>query len=318
MFKMGLENLLEDSNLIDQLKGKRVAYLGHPSSTNRTMVHGIDLLKKEKEVNLTAGFGPQHGMKGDLQDNMVETEDDFDSELNIPIFSLYGAVRRPTEKMLESFDLLLFDLQDVGCRIYTYLTTLIYLMEDLGKAGKTIWVLDRPNPAGRPIEGYYLDEAFKSFVGAVRVPMRHGLTLGEVALWYQEEMVGEVDLKVIPMKGYYPENLPGCGWPDGQFSWVNPSPNLSNYYSCRSFPGTVLFEGTLLSEGRGTTRALEQVGAPGLNSKSVIRCMEEMSSSWMKGALIRPCFFQPTFQKQSGKLCEGLFIHVDDQREYRA
>lgn len=310
--KLGIDVLLADVKLLAALKGKRVALLAHPASINSKFEHSADSLNAVG-VNLTAMFGPQHGMRGEKQDNMIESEDYLDPALGIPVFSLYGEVRRPTPRMMDSFDVLLVDLQDVGTRIYTFLTTLLYVLEAGAQHKKSIWVLDRPNPAGRPVEGSALQPGWTSFVGAAEgLPMRHGFTLGEAARWFRETLKLDLDLKVVKMEGYRPDAAPGFGWPLGELAWVNPSPNAATLSMARAFPGTVLIEGTHLSEGRGTTRPLETVGAPDLDMRKILQEMSALSPEWMYGCRIRPCFFQPTFQKHAGKICSGFQIHCDD------
>lgn len=263
------------------------------------------------DLNLVAAFGPQHGMRGDKQDNMVESGDGIDPRHGIPVFSLYGAVRYPTDAMLAHFDLLLVDLQDIGTRIYTYVTTLAYLLEACAKAGKAVWVLDRPNPAGRPIEGTRLEPGWESFVGAGPLMMRHGLTFGELARWLVETRGHDIELEILPMDGYRPQDGPGYGWPLSELAWINPSPNASSLNMARCFPGTVLLEGTTVSEGRGTTVALEILGAPDLDMQRLLARMHAARSDWLEGALLRPCWFEPTFHKHAGRLCQGLQIHTD-------
>lgn len=275
-------------------------------------VHAVDALAAHAETRPVAAFGPQHGMRGEKQDNMVESDDYVDPVHGIPVFSLYGAVRRPTPAMLDAFDVLLFDVQDVGTRVYTFLTTLLYVLEAGAAAGKAVWVLDRPNPAGRPVEGSRLRPGCESFVGAGPLPMRHGLTLGEAARWFVAERRLDVDLRVVEMEGWNPAAPPGYGWPPGERPWVNPSPNIATPGAARIYPGTVLLEGTELSEGRGTTRPLELFGAPDLDVPALLGAMEAMAPSWMQGCRIRPCFFQPTFHKHAGALCAGVQLHVDD------
>jgi uncharacterized protein YbbC (DUF1343 family) len=215
--------------------------------------------------------------------------------------------------MMEHFDVLLVDLQDVGCRVYTFLTTLRYILEAAAEHGKTVWVLDRPNPAGRPAEGLALREGWESFVGAGTMPMRHGLTLGELGTWLVSVLRLEVDYDVITMDGWKPESGPGYGWPTGERSWVNPSPNASNLSMARCYAGTVMLEGTTLSEGRGTTRPLELFGAPDVDARALLGKMESLAPEWMRGCRLRECWFEPTFHKHAGKLCCGIQIHVDDQ-----
>jgi uncharacterized protein YbbC (DUF1343 family) len=312
MIRLGIDRLLQTSEFLKELEGKRVSLLAHPASMTTDFTHSLDAIQKQGSIRLTSAFGPQHGMRGEKQDNMQETDDYVDPHFKIPIFSLYGEVRRPNKKMMDTFDVLLVDLQDVGTRIYTFLTTLLYVMEEAAKYGKTVWVLDRPNPAGRPIEGTLLRKGWVSFVGAAEdLPMRHGLTLGEAALWFKKTLKIDIDLKVIAMEGYDPTRGPGYGWPEGELSWVNPSPNAATLSMARCFPGTVLIEGTNLSEGRGTTRPLETVGGPGLNMPDVFKEMGRLAATWMEGCRLRECFFQPTFQKHAGKIVSGMQIHVD-------
>src|SRR5215468_2859484 len=232
--------------------------------------HSLDALRAIRGIEITAAFGPQHGLRGDKQDNMIESPDFRDPVHGIPVFSLYGEVRRPTEEMLAHFDVLLVDLQDLGCRIYTFITTLLYVLEAAAQTGKSVWVLDRPNPAGRPIEGLTLRPGWESFVGAGPLPMRHGLTLGELGHWFIRRFNLDVDYRVIEMEGWRPGDGPGFGWPLGQRVWVNPSPNAPNVFMERAYAGTVMLEGATLSEGRGTTRPLELFGAPDIRARDVI------------------------------------------------
>ncbi len=310
--KLGIDVLLTDSSLKKKLQDRRVALVAHPASMTSDFRHAADALVASG-VKLTALFGPQHGIRGEQQDNMRETADTIDPHLGVPVFSLYGEVRKPTDKMMATFDVILFDIQDVGTRIYTFLTTLLYVLEEAAKHKKAVWVLDRPNPAGRPVEGSLLQSGWVSFVGAaVGLPMRHGLTLGEAALWFCDQLKIDVDLQVIQMQGYEPARGPGFGWPLGELSWVNPSPNAATLSMARCFPGTVLIEGTHLSEGRGTTRPLEIVGAPDLNIEQILTAMARIESRWMQGCHLRSCHFLPTFQKHVGQICNGIQIHVDD------
>ncbi|MCX8086594.1 MAG: DUF1343 domain-containing protein [Rhodocyclaceae bacterium] len=314
--KFGLDRLVEDARLRSPLAGRRVALLAHPASTTRDLTHALDALAELPEIKLTAAFGPQHGLKGDKQDNMIESPDFVDPRLGIPVFSLYGTVRRPTEAMLDTFDVLLVDLQDLGCRIYTFVTTLRYVLEAAAKHGKAVWVLDRPNPVGRPIEGTLLQAGWESFVGAGPLPMRHGLTLGELAQWFVATLKLDVELTVIDMQGWRPQDPPGYGWPLFERAWINPSPNAPNLSMARCYAGTVMLEGTTLSEGRGTTRPLELFGAPDLDAEALIAEMRALAPQWLAGCVLRPCWFEPTFHKHVGKLCAGLQIHVDDAAHY--
>jgi uncharacterized protein YbbC (DUF1343 family) len=307
----GLDRLLKEPGLRKPLVGRRVALLAHPASVTEDLTHSLDALASSRELSLTAAFGPQHGMRGDKQDNMIESEDFVDPVHGIPVFSLYGAVRRPTPRMMDSFDTLLVDLQDVGCRIYTFVTTLRYVLEEAAQRRKSVWVLDRPNPAGRPVEGLRLRPGWESFVGAGALPMRHGLTLGELARWFVQSLRLDVDCRVIAMKGWSPARGPGYGWPAGR-SWVNPSPNAASLSMARCYAGTVLIEGTTLSEGRGSTHPLELLGAPDLDVGALLAEMQRLAPNWLRGCRLRTIWFEPTFQKHAGQLCAGLQIHVDD------
>lgn len=313
---LGIDRLLRDKKLRKPLQGKRLALLGHPASMTGCFEHTLDALMACPDLKFTSVFGPQHGMRGDKQDNMVESEDYLDPIHQIPVFSLYGKVRRPTGPMLETFDILLVDVQDIGTRIYTFLTTVLYVLEAGAKKQKSIWILDRPNPAGRPIEGSLLKPGWESFVGAGPLPMRHGLTPGESALWFKNHFKLNVDLNVIAMEDYDPNVGHGYGWPVGELPWVNPSPNAASLNMARCYPGTVLLEGTNLSEGRGTTRPLEMMGAPDLDMRTILTTMHELAPGWLEGCGLRVCHFQPTFHKHADQLCEGLQIHTED-KHYR-
>ena len=307
--KFGIDRLLADPALRKPLEGKRVALVAHPASVTEDLVHSLDALIAAG-LNVTSAFGPQHGLKGDKQDNMVETEDELDPVYNIPVFSLYGEVRRPTGQMMSTADVFLFDLQDLGCRIYTFVTTLLYLLEAAQGTGKEVWVLDRPNPAGRPVEGTTLLPGQESFVGAGPMPMRHGLTLGEMGHWFIQHFKLDVPYRVIAMEGWEPEG-PGFGWPESRI-WINPSPNAASVNMGRAYAGTVMLEGATLSEGRGTTRALEVLfGAPDVDAKAVLAEMRRFAPQWLAGCALRECWFTPTFHKHAGQLCNGLMIHAE-------
>jgi uncharacterized protein YbbC (DUF1343 family) len=307
----GIDRLLSDPALRAPLKGRRVALLAHPASVTSEVVHSLDAIAATRDVRLTAAFGPQHGLRGDKQDNMVESPDFVDAVHRIPVFSLYGTERRPTPAMMSTFDVLLVDLQDVGCRIYTFVTTLRYVLEAAAHHRKTVWVLDRPNPAGRPVEGLRLRDGWESFVGAGPLPMRHGLTLGELGRWFVHTLKLDVDYDVLTMSEWRADEPPGFGWPTGR-TWVNPSPNAASLSMARCYAGTVMLEGTTLSEGRGTTRPLELFGAPDIDARAVIAKMHELAPNWLDGCRLRECWFEPTFHKHVGKLCAGVQIHVDD------
>jgi uncharacterized protein YbbC (DUF1343 family) len=312
MMKFGIDRLLEERALRKPLAGRRVAVLAHPASVTRDLVHSLDALAALKDLQLVAAFGPQHGLRGDKQDNMIESSDFTDPVHGIPIFSLYGDVRRPTPAMMDRFDVLLVDLQDLGCRVYTFLTTLCYVLEAAAEHGKAVWVLDRPNPVGRPVEGLRLRPGWESFVGVGPLPMRHGLTLGELAKWFVSALRLNVECEVVTMDGWQPSSAPGYGWPLGERTWVNPSPNSPNVWMARCYSGTVMLEGTHISEGRGTTRPLELFGAPDLEPRALIAKMKSLAPQWMQGCRLRDCWFEPTFQKHAGKLCAGIQIHVED------
>ena len=316
MIQFGLDRFLADPALRRPLAGRRVALLAHPASVTRDLTHALDALMALPDLHVTAAFGPQHGLRGDKQDNMMESPDYLDPRHGIPVFSLYGTVRRPTPAMMDSFDVLLVDLQDLGCRIYTFITTLRYVLEAAAAHGKAVWVLDRPNPAGRPVEGSLLRPGWESFVGAGPLPMRHGLTLGELARWFVATLELDVDCQVIPMQGWQPEAAPGYGWPLGERSWINPSPNAPNLSMARAYAGTVMLEGTTLSEGRGTTRPLELFGAPDVDAGRVIAAMQAFAPPWLTGCRLRECWFEPTFHKHAGQLCQGVQIHVEDPAHY--
>ena len=317
--KFGIDRLLSEPGLRTPLEGKRVALVAHPASVTRNLEHSLDALIAAG-VNVSSAFGPQHGLKGDKQDNMVETADETDPTYDIPVFSLYGEVRRPTGQMMSSADVFVFDLQDLGCRIYTFVTTLLYLLEEGAKHGKSVWVLDRPNPAGRPVEGTLLVPGQESFVGAGPMPMRHGLTMGEMGHWFIDHFGLDVDYRVIEMEGWEPEG-PGFGWPTDHI-WINPSPNAANVNMARAYAGTVMIEGATVSEGRGTTRPLEVLfGAPDIDAKAVLAEMRRIAPNWLKGCALRECWFEPTFHKHAGQLCNGLMIHAEgpfyDHHQFR-
>jgi uncharacterized protein YbbC (DUF1343 family) len=307
--KFGIDRLLAEPELRKPLEGKRVALLAHPASVTENLTHSLDALIASG-VNITAAFGPQHGLRGDKQDNMVESPDFTDPVHGIPVFSLYGEVRRPTGQSMGTFDVVLIDLQDLGCRIYTFITTLLYILEAAAEHGKTVWVLDRPNPTGRPVEGLTLRPGWESFVGAGPIPMRHGLTLGELGHWFIDHFKLDVEYRVIEMEGWQPDAAPGFGWPTDRI-WINPSPNAPNVNMARAYAGTVMLEGATLSEGRGTTRPLEIFGAPDIEARAVIAAMHDVAPRWLDGCKLREISFEPTFHKHVGHLCSGVHIHAE-------
>ena len=319
--KFGIDRLIAERALRAPLSGKRVALLAHPASVTEDLTHSLDALAAYGDIKIGAAFGPQHGLRGDKQDNMIESPDFKDPVHGIPVFSLYGDVRRPTDAMMDACDTFLVDLQDLGCRIYTFITTLRYVLEAAAKHRKSVWVLDRPNPVGRPVEGLTLRAGWESFVGAGPLPMRHGLTLGELGLWFVRTFKLDVDYKVIEMLGWQPDAAPGFGWPLGARSWINPSPNAANLWMARTYAGTVMLEGTRLSEGRGTTRPLEMFGAPDINARKIVKEMESLAPRWLAGCHLRECWFEPASNKHMGTLCHGVQIHTEgpvyDHRAFR-
>jgi len=307
--KFGIDRLLATPELLKDLHGRRVALLAHPASVTADLTHSLDALVAAG-VNVTAAFGPQHGLRGDKQDNMMESPDFDDPVHGVPVFSLYGEVRRPTAQSMATFDVLLVDMQDLGCRIYTFITTLLYVLQAAAEHGKAVWVLDRPNPAGRPVEGLTLLSGWESFVGAGPMPMRHGMTLGEIGRWFVAHDAIDVDYRVVAMEGYAPDAAPGFGFP-AERVWVNPSPNAANVNMARAYAGTVMLEGTTLSEGRGTTRPLELFGAPDIDARATIARMRAIAPEWLGGCTLRSISFEPTFHKHVHQLCHGVHIHAE-------
>lgn len=309
--QLGIEHLVEDAGLQRQLRGRKLGLLAHPASVDRRLVHTLDALAALPGIELRVAFGPQHGLRGEKQDNMVESADYIDPIHRIPVFSLYGNTRRPTAEMLDHCDVLLVDLQDLGCRVYTFLTTLRYVLEEAAAHHKAVWVLDRPNPIGRAVEGLRRQPTWDSFVAAGEFPLRHGMTLGELGRYFVHHLRLDVEYRVVPMRGWQPDLGPGYGWPLEELCWVNPSPNAPNLWMARCYPGTVMIEGTELSEGRGTTRPLELWGAPDLPVDTILPRMQALAPQWMDGCRLRPCWFEPTFHKHAGQLCTGIHVHTE-------
>ena len=306
--KLGLEKLLEEQ--IGLLAGSRVGLICNQASVNHGYRHAADLLHEHDGVKLTALFGPQHGIRGDVQDNMIETEHTVDRETGLPIHSLYSETREPTEAMLRDLDLLIFDMQDVGCRIYTFAYTMANCMSAARKFGKKVIVCDRPNPInGSQVAGNVLEPAQASFVGLFAIPTRHGMTLGELARMFNEHFEIGCDLEVVPMDGWNRNHY----LDETDAPWVMPSPNIPTLDSAIVFPGTVHFEGTQLSEGRGTTRPFELIGAPYINPEQYSQTLNEMK---LPGVFFRSCIFRPTFQKHAGISCGGVQLHVTDRNEF--
>jgi uncharacterized protein YbbC (DUF1343 family) len=298
----GIEVLLDKRK--ELVRGARVGAVVHPASVLPDLRHTADALSAEGGFRLAGLFGPQHGARGEKQDNMVESEFYRDPDTGLPVHSLYGATRRPTEEMLKDIDVLLFDLQDAGTRVYTFIYTMAYCMQACALWNKRMIVLDRPNPVnGRQAEGNLLNPEYSSFVGLYPIPMRHGMTTGELALLFNSEFGIHCDLTIVAMEDWRREY-----WFDSTgLPWVQPSPNLPTLDSTVVYPGSVLIEGTCLSEGRGTTRPFEMIGAPFINSRDFAARLNALG---LPGVLFRPSYFQPTFQKWAGTMCGGVQIHV--------
>lgn len=309
MVRTGLENLVD--NPPRWLAGKRLGYLANPASVRRDFQHGKCLVDRCFPGQLTCLFSPQHGFYADKQDNMIESDHIMDPDLGIPVFSLYGETRKPTPKMFDHLDVLLVDLQDVGTRVYTFVYTVSYCMEAAKAWGKKIIILDRPNPVGGHLtEGNVLREDLRSFVGRFSIPMRHGLTMGEIARLFNDHFGIGCGLDVIPLSGwnrcmYYDET----GLP-----WIAPSPNLPTAVSSYVYPGQVIFEGTNVSEGRGTTQPFEQFGAPYADPRTMPDLLEP---ELCRGVYLRPVCFEPTSNKWQGETCRGFQIHILDKGAYQ-
>jgi uncharacterized protein YbbC (DUF1343 family) len=307
--RLGIERLLDDR--IDTIRGQRVGLVCNQASVMPdTFAHAADVFFEHDSVDLTTLFGPQHGIRGDVQDNMVETGHAVDSRNGLPIYSLYSETREPTEKMLENIDVIVFDMQDVGCRIYTFNYTMANCMRAAKKYGKRVVVCDRPNPInGISVEGNVTESEFTSFVGQFELPTRHGMTCGELAKMFNEHFGIGCDLEVIEMEGWQREMYGDeTGLP-----WVLPSPNIPTVDTCVVFPATVHIEGTELSEGRGTTKPFELNGAPFINPYEWKAALDGYNFS---GVIFRPCYFQPTFQKWAGQTCGGVQPHVTDRNTF--
>ena len=304
---LGSERLLASG----RLAGRRVGVVSNPASVDGAFRHVVDRIAAQPGVTLAALFGPQHGFHADAQDNMVETAHARHPRLGAPIHSLYSDTREPTAEMLDGLDLLVIDLQDVGTRVYTYVYTMANCLRAARRRGLPVVVCDRPNPiGGEAVEGPVLDPAFASFVGQFPIPLRHGMTIGELARLFNDRFGIGAELEVVPLEGwsraaYHDE----AGAP-----WVIPSPNLPTLDSAIVYPGAVLLEGTLLSEGRGTTRPFELFGAPGIDPEGLAGRLNALD---LPGALFRPATFEPTFQKHAGRPCGGCQIHVTDRRAFR-
>ncbi len=306
--RLGLERLLEENLAL--LDGARVGLICNQASVNHRFLHAADLLHQHPDIQLRALFGPQHGIRGDVQDNMIETEHTVDPQTGLPIHSLYSETREPTEAMLADLDVIVFDMQDVGCRIYTFAYTMANTMAAAKRLGKKVIVCDRPNPInGVDVAGNVLEPEQVSFVGLFPIPTRHGMTLGELALLFNNHFEIGCELEVVPMQGWTRES-----WLDETDApWVMPSPNIPTVDSATVFPGTVHFEGTQMSEGRGTTRPFELIGAPYVDPEQYAGKLNELH---LPGVFFRSCIFRPTFQKHGGVSCGGVQIHVTDRNVF--
>jgi len=303
--ELGLERLLEDHAPL--LERARVGLICNQASVDHGYQHAADLLHQHPSIDLRALFGPQHGIRGDVQDNMIETAHGVDRKTTLPVHSLYSETREPTEAMLSEVDVLVFDMQDVGCRIYTFVYTLANCMRAAARFGKKVVVCDRPNPInGVGVAGNVLEPEYASFVGQFPLPTRHGMTVGELARMFNEHFNIGCDLEVIPMNGWRRE----LWHDDTDAPWVLPSPNMPTVDSATVFPGTVHFEGTQVSEGRGTTRPFELIGAPYIDPDEYA---DKLNALNLRGVFFRSCAFQPTFQKHGGVTCGGVQIHVTNR-----
>ena len=301
----GAEVLLNSSHWLKKLKNKRTAYLGNQASVDHKGNLILTRLLKSKNISLSALFSAQHGFSSTKQANMITSKNSLYRGLTV--YSLYSdKTRRLTPQMKKSFDILLFDLQDTGCRVYTYLSTLLYLIKDLENTDKTLIVLDRPNPLGSYVEGNLLKKEFKSFVGLAPLPMSHGLTLGELALWYKQLKNLKTDLKIVKMKNYQSKKF----WPDHRV-WVLPSPNMTGPPCAKCYPGAVLLEGTQISEGRGTTKPFEVFGCPQMNTEKIYKWMKREKADFLKGCFLREIKFEPVFDKFKNQICSGFQIHLE-------
>jgi len=306
--QLGLERLLED--VPDSIRRARVGLICNQASVDHGFRHAADLLHQHGQIDLRALFGPQHGIRGDVQDNMIETGHGIDRKTGLPVHSLYSETREPTDEMLQDVDTLIFDMQDVGCRIYTFVYTLANCMRAARRLGKRVVVCDRPNPInGADMAGNILEPEYASFVGQFPLPTRHGMTVGELAQLFNEHFKIECDLEVIPMIGWKREF-----WHDETDApWVLPSPNMPTLDAATVFPGAVHFEGTQVSEGRGTTKPFELIGAPYIDPDDYADALNALG---LTGVYFRSCVFQPTFQKHAGVSCGGVQIHVLDRNSF--
>lgn len=307
--RIGLETVFDTH--LNVLRGSRVGLIVHPASINSRYEHAADLFHACQEFQLTTLMGPQHGIRGETQDNMIEWEGFQDRRTNVPVHSLYGRTRVPTAEMLKDIDTLVFDVQDVGTRVYTFIWTMAHAMEACAKLDKRFVVLDRPNPiGGEMVEGNILEPAYASFVGLLPIAMRHGMTVGELAKMFNDAFGIKCHLEVVPMEGW----RRSMWWDDTGLPWVLPSPNMPTLDTATVYPGMVLYEGTMVSEGRGTTRPFELIGAPYIDPYELT---DRLNRAGLEGAYFRPTFFQPTFHKHVGQLCGGLQLHITDRNKLK-
>jgi uncharacterized protein YbbC (DUF1343 family) len=303
--RVGIERLLEDDRSL--IAGLRVGLVSNPASIDGAFRHSVEILSGDPDIQLAALFGPQHGFRSDVQDNMIETPHAEDARRRVPIYSLYSEIREPTAEMLRDVDVLVIDLQDVGTRVYTYIYTMANCMRAAARHGVRIVVCDRPNPVGGvAVEGPTLRPAFASFVGQFPIPLRHGLTIGEIARLFNQEFGLGAALDVVQLEGWRRQMF----YDETGLPWVIPSPNLPTLDSTIVYPGAVLFEGTMLSEGRGTTRPFELIGAPWIDGE---RLSTAMNARRFPGVHFRPTAFEPTFQKHARQTCGGCQLHVTDR-----
>ena len=305
---LGIDRLLGSERRV--LQGRRVGLVCNPASVNGALRHSADAIFDDPDIQLAAIFGPQHGLRADLQDNMIETPHGRDARRSVPVFSLYSEVREPSAEMLKGLDALVVDLQDVGTRVYTFVYTMANCMRAAARHRIPVIVCDRPNPVnGVDVEGHLLDESFASFVGQYAIPLRHGLTIGELARLFNVQFGINADLEVVVMDGWQRTMF----FDETALPWVMPSPNIPTLDSAIVYPGAVLFEGTRLSEGRGTTRPFELIGAPWIDGD---RFAEAMNLRELPGVHFRPVFFEPTFHKHAKETCGGSQLHVLDRRVF--
>jgi uncharacterized protein YbbC (DUF1343 family) len=309
MIKIGLE--LFEEYWPKKLRGVRVGLLTHPASVNHRLEHAIDLFIKSRKIKLKALFGPQHGIRGETQDNMIEWKGFKDQKTGITVYSLYSHTRKPEPSMLDDIDVIVVDLQDIGSRYYTFIWTMDLCMEACADMGKAIVILDRPNPVGGSItEGPVLDVGYASFVARRAIPVRHGMTTGEIGNYLKNEFYPDLEFHIIPMKGWRRK----MWFDDTDLPWVMPSPNMPTLDTATVYPGMCLLEGTNLSEGRGTTRPFEIFGAPFIDPEYLIKALKTFRLS---GVIFRPLFFQPTFQKYTGEVCGGAQIYITDRDKFK-